>query len=186
MTALLDDLADDLDLAFPRLLAEHQAAVFSIALRCSGRRDVAEEVAQDTFVRAYRSLAGWPRERVLELRPRAWLLRIAVNAVHNRHRDEARRPGAAALDEGRAVADPGRAPEAALLRGERDRRLSSALARLSSEQRLAVVLRHLGGLSYAEIAKTLDRPVGTVKAQVHRGLRRLAEILDPDIMEAVP
>lgn len=182
MVPLLDALADDLELAFPRLVEEHQGAVYVTALRCTGCRQAAEDIAQETFVRAYRSLAAWPAERIAALRPRAWLLRITLNAVRNRARDASRRPRTAEL--GDHHPEPAGGPEAAALGGERRELLAAALGRLPEEQRIPVVLRHVAGLRYDEIAEATERPVGTVKAQVHRGLRRLASLVDRTLLES--
>jgi RNA polymerase sigma-70 factor (ECF subfamily) len=171
-------LADDLDTAFPDLVRSHQDAVFATALRCSGNWHDAEELAQETFVRAHRSLQGWDAERTRELKPRAWLCTIAVNLARNRVRDAGRRPQPVLFDEARdRVFEPHSGPEAAAERREQSGRLSMALATLPESHREAIVLRHVAGLAYAEIAQALGSPVGTVKAQVHRGLRTLAEVL---------
>ncbi|HEY6380158.1 MAG TPA: RNA polymerase sigma factor [Candidatus Dormibacteraeota bacterium] len=171
-------LAEDLETAFPTLVRTHQDAVFATALRCSGGWHDAEDLAQETFVRAHRSLLGWEAQRIRELRPRAWLCTIVVNLARNRARDAGRRPRVVAFDDARAhAADPPRGPEAWAERSEQRGQLSAALATLPAAHREAIVLRHVAGLGYAEIAQALGAPVGTVKAQVHRGLRTLAEVL---------
>ena len=171
-------LAADLDDAFPALVRLHQDAVFATALRLTGNWHDAEEVAQEAFLRAHRNLVGWPPERVRELRPRAWLCTIAVNLARNRARDAGRRPAAGdGLDEAATAASGADGPEALALRGDDRRLLAEALHRLPAAQREAVVLRHVAGLPYAEIAEALGTPVGTVKAHVHRGIRVLASLL---------
>jgi RNA polymerase sigma factor (sigma-70 family) len=89
-TLLTARLAADLDGSFEQLVRAHADAVYSVALRLLGDRHEAEDVAQEAFVRAYRSLAAWPADRVRALRPRPWLARITVNLVRNRTRG--RRP----------------------------------------------------------------------------------------------
>jgi RNA polymerase sigma-70 factor, ECF subfamily len=176
-TDLADRLADDVDDAFPDLVATHQSAVFATALRLCRHWQDAEDAAQETFVRAYAALGEWPPARIRALRVRPWLLRICLNAVRNRVRGESRRPRQATLDEGLDVRDPGIGPEAALgVRETRDE-LADALATLPELYRRPVVLRHVTGLGYAEIAEVLGAPAGTVKAQVHRGVRMLATAL---------
>jgi RNA polymerase sigma-70 factor (ECF subfamily) len=86
---LPDRLARDLDGAFEELVRGHERLVFGLALRVVGDRADAEEVAQDTFERAYHALAGYPAERVAAMRLRPWLARIALNLARNRLR---RRP----------------------------------------------------------------------------------------------
>ncbi len=175
---LCEHLAADLDGAFPDLVRLHQDAVFGTALRCTQSWHDAEEIAQEAFVRAHRSLRGWDAERIRQLRPRAWLCTIAVNLVRNRVRDDGRRPQPAELHEGMDPVTARRdGPEAFAERSDDRRRLAAALATLPASHRQAIVLRHVGGLGYAEIAEALDAPVGTVKAQVSRGLRTLAGVL---------
>ena len=165
--ALAARLADDLDTHFEALLVAHQDRLFTIALRTSGDRQDAEELVQDAFVRAYRALGAWPADRIRELRLRGWLTTILLNAGRNRAR--VRRVPTTEL-----AFDPGAEPAADPLarRDERDV-WARLLADLSPAQRTAVVLRHVDGLSYAEIAEAVGRPEGTVKAHVHRGLAAL-------------
>ncbi len=182
--ALANRLASDIDTAFPALVAEHSDRLFSIALRLLGDRRDAEEVAQDTLVRAFRAMHGYPRERVAALRLRPWLASIAVNLARNRRRrhDDRQPPTQLEpmLDAGfDPVADDRRtAPSASADRRETQHELAAALMRLTPAVRSAIVLRHVDGLSVAEVAEALGRPEGTVKAQVHRGLRELRALLD--------
>jgi RNA polymerase sigma factor (sigma-70 family) len=169
-------LARDLDGSFEALVVTHQRLVFGLALRVVGDRGDAEEVAQDTFARAYHALAGYDAERVAAMRLRPWLARIALNLARNRVRR--RPPPARPLDDGDgqplAVAAPAAAEPAAV--AERHRELdfwAGLLDRLPRGQREAVVLRHVEGLPYEEVAEVLGRPVGTVKTHVHRGVRQL-------------
>ena len=164
---LADRLASDLDGAFETLVLAHQDRLFTIAFRTGGDRHDAEELVQDAFVRAYRALEAWPAGRIRELRLRGWLTTILLNAGRNRAR--IRRVPTTEL-----AFDPGAEPAAEPLDGrERRETWARLLAGLSPAQRTAVVLRHVDGLSYAEIATTVGRPEGTVKAHVHRGLAAL-------------
>jgi RNA polymerase sigma factor (sigma-70 family) len=169
--ALAAQLALDLDGSFEALVLAHQDRLFTIALRTGGDRHDAEELVQDTFVRAYRALSGWPDTRIRELRLRGWLTTILLNAGRNRAR--VRRVPTTEL-----VFDPGAEPAADPL-ARRDERETWArlLAGLSPAQRTAVILRHIDGMSYAEIAVAVGRPEGTVKAHVHRGLAALRTAL---------
>jgi RNA polymerase sigma-70 factor (ECF subfamily) len=171
-------LAADLDGAFEQLVRAHADGVFSVALRLLGDRHEAEDVAQETFVRAYRSLARWPKERVLELRPRPWLARIALNLVRNRAR--AKGPRTQPLDEEAWAAPEAERPEVHAERVASTAAVVALLGRLPERDRDAIVLKHVHGLGYPEVAEALGRPVGTVKAQVHRGLARLREALSDD------
>jgi RNA polymerase sigma-70 factor (ECF subfamily) len=182
--ALATRLARDLDAAFPDLVTAHQDRLYTIALRLLGERRDAEEVAQDALVRAYRAIGGYPRERVVALRLRPWLASITVNLARNRRRRfEDRQPPnqlEPMLDAGfdPATDDRRASPGAAADRRETQRELASALLLLSPGMRAAIVLRHVDGLSVAEVAEALGRPEGTIKAQVHRGLKELRALLE--------
>jgi RNA polymerase sigma factor (sigma-70 family) len=169
-------LARDLDGSFETLVVAHQRLVYGLALRVVGDRGDAEEVAQDTFARAYHALAGYEAERVAAMRLRPWLARIALNLARNRVRR--RPPPARPLEDGDgqplAVAAPAGAEPAAVAEHRQEAALwAGLLATLPRGQREAVVLRHVEGLAYAEVAEVLGRPVGTVKTHVHRGVRQL-------------
>ena len=173
-------LARDLDGSFEELVVVHQRLVYGLALRVVGDRGDAEEVAQDTFERAYHALAGYDAERVAAMALRPWLARIALNLARNRLRR--RPPAARALEDGDgqplAVAAPAASEPAAVAeRHEDTERWAKLLATLPRGWREAVVLRHVEGLPYAEVAEVLGRPVGTVKTHVHRGVRQLREQL---------
>ncbi|TMC39556.1 MAG: RNA polymerase sigma factor [Chloroflexi bacterium] len=154
---------------FERLVRDHQDRVYALGLALTGNRHDAEEVAQDTFLRAYKALAGYPPERIRELKQRPWLHRIAVNVVRNRVRGV--RPRLVELNG--SEPDRGIGPEEDVLRRAEIDELASRVACLPPRYREAVVLRHVQELSYAEVADALGQPVGTVKANVHRGLKML-------------
>lgn len=161
---------------FERMVRSHQDRIFALSLALTGNRHDAEDVAQDTFLRAYRALCTYPDERVRELKERPWLNRIAINVVRNRVRGV--RPRLTELN----GSEPDRAAgpeEDALRRAELDA-LATRVASLPLRYREAVVLRHVQELSYAEAAEALGQPVGTVKANVHRGLKLLRGDEDGD------
>jgi RNA polymerase sigma factor (sigma-70 family) len=160
-------LAIDLDGSFEELVRAHQDRLYTIAHRIGGDRHDAEELVQDAFVRAYRAIAGYPPARTRELRLRGWLTTILLNAGRNRNR--IRRVQTVEL-----VFEPGSEPIADPLTRRDEREMwARLLAGLTPAQRTAVVLRHVDGLSYAEIAEAVGRPEGTIKAHVHRGLAAL-------------
>ena len=165
--ALIRRLAADLDAAFPTLVEDQQDRIFTIAVRVLGDRSDAEEAAQDAFVRAYRALAGYPAERIRELRLRPWLTTIVLNVCRNRTRVRRVATTELAFE---PAAEPATDPFAS--RHARDS-WAGLLSSLPAAQRTAIVLRHVDGLSYAEMAEALGRPEGTLKAQVHRGLASL-------------
>jgi RNA polymerase sigma-70 factor (ECF subfamily) len=154
---------------FERMVHEHQHRVFALGLALTGNRHDAEEVAQDTFLRASRALVTYPPDRIRELKQKPWLHRIALNVVRNRVRGV--RPRLVELNGSEPDHAPG--PEAGfLLKAEMDA-LAQRVAGLPPRYREAVVLRHVQELSYEEAADALGQPVGTVKSNVHRGLQLL-------------
>jgi len=154
---------------FEKMVREHQHRIYAVGFALTGDRHDAEEVAQDTFLRAYRALATYPPDRIRELKQKPWLHRIAVNVVRNRVRGAKLRT--AELNGSESDSTPG--PESrALQRAEMDD-LACRLASLPPRFREAVVLRHVHEMSYEEVAEALDQPVGTVKSNVHRGLKLL-------------
>ena len=162
-------LARDLDRGFERLVRAHQDRLYAFALALCRRPDEAEDVAQDAFIRAYRALERYPAERRRDLKPAAWLHRIALNVVRNRARG--RRPQFVVLDG--QLADESRGPaELAELASTRED-LSDRLSRLPDRYRVALLLRYAQDLTYDEIAAITRQPVGTVKSNVHRGLEML-------------
>lgn len=147
--------------------------VYGICLRSTRRPAVAEELAQDTFLRAYRALGRYLPERIAGLKTRSWLVTIALNVCRNAAR--AAGPSVLHLD-GAALTvptDPSEDPAAVIERREAAARWARALDALPAAHRLPVELRHVHGLSYPEMAAALHRPLGTVKAQVHRGTAQL-------------
>jgi RNA polymerase sigma-70 factor (ECF subfamily) len=181
-------LASDLDRSFEQLVLAYQRRLFGFALRLCGNPQDAEEVAQDAFVRAYRALAAYPQERVRTLRLGPWLTRIALNVVRNRAQKH--RVAVVALDEQAEDAAPreleGDArerPEAMAVNAELRQHLEALLSHLPDHWRIPVVLRHVEGFTYQEIAQLLDQPPGTVKSAVHRGTMMLRESLAAERVE---
>lgn len=168
---LCERLGSDLDSAFIDLVAEHQDLVYGVALRVVGQPADAQDVAQEAFVRAYRALGRYAPQRIRELKLRPWLARIALNQARNvvrarridRPLDGEIDPPAVAHAEPVSIAE----------RREERRFWLELLNSLPPRYRLPVALRHVEGLSYAELADALDRPLGTVKSDVHRGVRLL-------------
>lgn len=157
---------------FERLVRRHQDAIFAFALSLCGDRHEAEDVAQESFVRAWRAYGGYGEGRRRDLKERPWLHRIALNVFRNRLRG--RRP-LLELMEGAAPAPRAVEPEQVALRNAWRVELRRHLLTLPRPYREAVVLHHVQGLGYAEAAEVLEVPVGTVKSNCHRGLLRLQE-----------
>jgi RNA polymerase sigma-70 factor, ECF subfamily len=180
---LAEALAGDLDTHFERLVLAYQHRIFGFILRLSGNRQDAEEIAQDAFLRAHRAMASYPSERIRTLRLVPWLYQIALNLFRNRVRRHL--PPTASLD---APAEDGETLEVAddashdpLARAERvetQRELARIMAALPTHFRTAVVLRHVEGRTYDEMAQILGQPVGTVKSHTHRGTALLRTMLE--------
>jgi len=167
---------------FERMFSEHQDRVFAFCYSMTGSRAEAEDVAQEVFLRAWRSLRDWKPERIEELSERAWLHKIALNVVRNRVRAARSRPPLAASDAGLAmVAAPGRSPESAV----ETHWLAGQVAALPVPQREAVVLVSVQGFPYADAAELTGRPLNTVKSDVHRGLAALRKMLEREEVLAV-
>jgi RNA polymerase sigma-70 factor (ECF subfamily) len=176
-------LAGDRD-AYRRIVERESAAVVSVCARILGDRSEAEDVAQEAFVIAYRSLATWRGDGPLG----AWLARIAVRLAI---RNAGRRKQVTWLDPLAAEADePGQTryrtsgsadavdPAHTVLRAERDARVRAAVAALEEPYREVVALRFFAERSLVEIADVTGRPLGTVKTHLHRGLARLRKGLE--------
>lgn len=171
--------------AFGRLVAKYQDRIFNVIYRMCGRRADAEELAQETFLKAL--------ERIGQFRGQSrfytWLFRIATNLTISRRRrdgrirfcsssapDEQSDNQAAALTA--AVAqrrNPG--PEAAAVSAETRRRVSQAIEELDDDYRVVVILRDIEEMDYARIAEVINVPQGTVKSRLHRARCSLREKL---------
>jgi RNA polymerase sigma factor (sigma-70 family) len=149
--------------AFVSLYERHHAAVHNYLRRRLGA-DVADDLAAETFVRAFRARA---RYRPQSDTARPWLLGIAANLIGDRRRAEAR--ALRALQ--RAAAQPARADDGPA--DELDPHLVEGLRRLSRADREALLLLAWGELSYTEIAEALDIPIGTVRSRIHHARERL-------------
>lgn len=177
-------LATDLDGHFEWLVLAFQDRLYRFALRLCGSAQDAQEVTQDTFVRAYRALARYPTEQRRSLGLRPWLYRIALNVARNRFRR--RRLSLVPLDDvtdgasREPAASAAEQPAAVLEQAERRRGLARLVAALPDRYRAAVILHHVEGLGYGEVASILGQPVGTAKANVHRGIRLLREALSAE------
>ena len=158
--------------AFEELVERHRAVVHRVAARVVGREE-AEDVTQETFLRAYHRLPGFRGESAF----RSWLLRIAHNTAVNAARR--RLPEPVEVDEGgeAAVVPPAREPVSVLEESERRERLELKLGELRPEHRAVLVLRDLEGLAYDEIASVTETPIGSVKGRLHRARREMIDIM---------
>jgi RNA polymerase sigma factor (sigma-70 family) len=177
LTHLTNRLAVDRDGAYPDLVKTLQDGVFSGALQLTRNRQDAEDVTQETFVRAYRALGSYGEDRIRDLQVRPWVWTIALNVCRNRARTVKRHPESALVDD-HLDRTTDTAEEAAAnvdLEVWRQR-----LAGLNGPQRTGVVLHHVVGLPHAEIAESTGRSESTVRSDVRRGLARLRTMLEEE------
>lgn len=161
--------------AWEPLMLAHQEPVFRLAYLFLGDPDDAEDVAQETFLRAYRHLKRFDSDRPL----RPWLLSIAANLARNRHRSVARYLSAMS----RAfLLEPAISPkvEEGSEQKQDARQLWQAVRRLNADDQQVIYLRFFLDLSTAEAAQSLDVAEGTVKSRLSRALGRLRAILKAD------
>lgn len=150
------------------LVERYQGRVFALCYRMLGQRQDAEDAAQETFIRALRSLHRFDLSRDLE----PWLLAIAGNRCRTALSVRKRRPAHQPLVEPHPDATPEQEPARCLAE-----EVKLALAALRHEYRQAFVLFHEHQMSYAEIGESLDRPLGTIKTWVHRARKEMIEFL---------
>jgi RNA polymerase sigma-70 factor (ECF subfamily) len=144
--------------AVRQLVNGFHADVYGLCVRLLGHRHDAEDVTQEVFLRVFRSLHGWDRQRPLK----PWIMGIAVNRCRTWLAQRARRPDLVDYLQD-TVAGPADDDSAELLQEIRE-----ALADLRLEYRTVFVLFHEQGQPYEEIAQALNRPVGTIKTWLHR------------------
>ena len=170
---LAKGLASDLDKSFPQLVTRLQNGVFSGLRQLAGDHHRAEDLTQETFIRAYLALQSYPAERIREMRLRGWVWTIALNLFRNDVRASARRPVPVRLeDAGYTQTEP---PDSRAWRRR--------WANLPPAQSAAVILRHVAGLSYPEISEATGRPASTVRSDVRRGLARLRSVIEAETIE---
>jgi len=156
--------------AFAALYDRHSRAAYSLAYRMTGERHAAEDLAQEAFLRAWRSAGGYRPGRGSV---RAWVLSI----VRNRGIDQLRSSASRGRTRRKAEAEAtGNHPSEAFDRAWRNHRREwtlAALRNLPREQREVLALLHFRGLTQAEVSERLGLPLGTVKGRVRLGLRKL-------------
>jgi RNA polymerase sigma-70 factor, ECF subfamily len=162
--------------AFEDLVTTYQHRVFAVAYRMLGNRAEAEEAAQEVFLRVHRALADFRGEARLS----TWLYTITARLCFTRLGSGERRLAAGREDDG-ALEDLASAETDAALaleRREQQAAVRRAIAELPDERRILVVLRDMEGLSYEEIAQTLELTLGTVRSRLHRARLELKEKLE--------
>jgi RNA polymerase sigma-70 factor (ECF subfamily) len=162
--------------ACAELVGEHQRMVVQLAVNLLDDRDEALDVSQEVFLRVFRTIHRFRGQSSL----RTWIYRIAVNQARNRHRfwRRRRRADQVSLEDhvsvhGELVSTRQATPERELAQKELGDRLQRALNNLPFDQRTAIVLREVDGLSYDEIAFSLGVAIGTVKSRLTRARQAL-------------
>jgi RNA polymerase sigma-70 factor, ECF subfamily len=161
--------------AFEQIVRRYQRPVVSLIARMTGDRTLAEDLAQETFIRAFRSLAAFDTTRRLS----SWLFRIAHNIAIDAMRRSRQQPASSDAKQITPAANEPSTPAGPdpVERQELGRALEAALAELRADQRAAIVLRYENGLSFAEIGSVLGVPEVTARSHVHRARKELARLL---------
>lgn len=159
--------------AFEALVRDHAGAVFGFVLRRVGDRSRAEDLAQETFLRAWRAREGFRGEAT----SRAWLMAIASNVIRDDARRRRRRPEEVEPAFGDVPAT-GADPAARAEHAEAIERLREALGQMNPAHREIFLLRERDGLSYAEIARVLRVPIGSVMSGLSRARERLLKAVE--------
>ncbi len=161
--------------AFGSLVLRHREGVINVVYRMCGDSYLAEDAAQEAFIRAWNNLPKYqPRSPF-----RNWVYRIAVNVAL----DVLRREKETVDVDDLPLASPGAGPEAVMTAKERAERVQEAVLALPTASRTVLILREYEGLSYREIAESLDVPMGTVMSRLNYARKLLATTLSED-MEA--
>jgi RNA polymerase sigma-70 factor (ECF subfamily) len=174
--ALVERCARGDEAACADLVGEHQRMVVQLAMNLLGDRDEALDLSQEVFLRVFRTIHRFRGQSSL----RTWIYRIAVNQARNRHRFWRRRHRADQVSLDQHIATHGdflsggeTTPDRVLAQKQLAERLEHALASLPFDQRTAIVLREIDGLSYEEIAFSLGVAIGTVKSRLTRARQAL-------------
>jgi RNA polymerase sigma-70 factor (ECF subfamily) len=164
--ALVRSALEGSEKAYTQLMRIHKVSVYNLVLRMVQDRDDAADLTQETFIKAFRSLARFNPEFPF----RSWVLKIASNTCLDFLRS--RRPQHVSTEEV-VIADPAEDPASRFASGRIRMRIEEAIKTLPENLRAAIVLRHQEGMSYEEIANALEVPIGTVKTWIKRGREML-------------
>jgi RNA polymerase sigma-70 factor, ECF subfamily len=169
---------------FAELAMEYMGSLYSAALRMTRNPADAEDLVQETYLKAYRAFGSFKEGTNLK----AWLYRILTNTFINSYRARRRRPEQTELDDvedlylyrrlgGLEAVSAGRSAEEEVLEHFTESEVKEAVEALPEQFRMAVLLADVEGFSYKEIAEILDIPIGTVMSRLHRGRRALQKTL---------
>ncbi len=184
--AVPEGTRSEIKVEFDELFERYHSMVFHLTYRVLGDREEALDVSQEVFFTVYRKMHRFRGESSLK----TWIYRIAINRASNRCRwwNRLRRRGTVSLDEhlsrdhSRDLSETleaiGRSPEEALLVEEERAQIEQLLLKLPMQQRVAIVMRDIEGLSYEEIAESMQVSLGTVKSRIARGREQLKRRLN--------
>jgi RNA polymerase sigma-70 factor (ECF subfamily) len=169
---------------FVDLAMEHMPALYTAALRMTRNPSDAEDLVQETYLKAYRAFGGFAEGTNLK----AWLYKILTNTYINTYRARKRRPEESDVEDvedlylyhrlgGGAATAMGRSAEDEALERFTDDEVKAAIESLPESFRIAVLLADVEGFSYKEIAEIVSVPIGTVMSRLHRGRRALQKAL---------
>lgn len=167
--------------AFEQLIESYQRKIFNIALRMLGNHDDANDLAQEVLIRIYKSIKSFKEQSSFS----TWIYRITTNVCLDEIRKRKNKKTISLdeeikLDDGdikRQIESDEPSPEDMAEKHELKRIVNDAIAMLSDEHRVAIILRDMQGLSYEEIAEALKLPEGTVKSRINRARQSLKYIL---------
>jgi RNA polymerase sigma-70 factor (ECF subfamily) len=169
---------------FSEVAMEYMGSLYSAALRMTRNPADAEDLVQETYLKAYRAFGSFQEGTNLK----AWLYRILTNTFINSYRARRRRPEQTELDDvedlylyrrlgGLEAVSAGRSAEEEVLEHFTEADVKEAVEALPEQFRMAVLLADVEGFSYKEIAEILDVPIGTVMSRLHRGRKALQKTL---------
>ena len=168
--------------AFEQLVDYYKHRIYNYVLRMVGDPDTAEDIAQETFIRAYSSLASFRGASSIQ----TWLYRIASNLAIDTMRRRKYRHNSFSLDAplttldtevSRDIEDEGPGPERQLQTRQVQEKVTEAIAQLSPKLRTVIILYELQGMSYEEIAEIVGAPLGTIKSRLFNAREQLKELL---------
>ena len=168
--------------AFDLLVSKYQNKIFVIISRFISDQAEVYDVAQDTFIKAYRALPNFRGDSQFY----TWIYRIAINTAKNYLTAKGRRPPASDIDSQEAESfgigaalKENASPEKLLMRDELKKVIFSTIEQLPDDLKTAITLREMEGLSYEEIAESMGCPVGTVRSRIFRAREAIDESIKP-------
>lgn len=168
--------------AFELLFSRYQHKILNLISRYLRDREDVEDVAQETFIKAFRALPRFRGESAFY----TWLYRIAINTAKNHLVARSRRPPGTDIDvddaeymDGTEALRESESPESAFARDELSAEIDLAISQLPEDLRSAVTLREFDGLTYEQIAEIMDCPVGTVRSRIFRAREAIDARIQP-------